>query len=128
MSDDQHLEFLKRRKLLEMRKRILLKKTIELEKEEAEKPEDPREVLRKAFVGRGWEVWQAAEYQYPMVTSKIMPTLLSLIKTGKSREKISGEQLYGLFSRIGLRIKLNTKIQILEKGELKTIADKLRNG
>ena len=128
MSDDQHLELLKRRKLLEMQRRLLLKKALELEKAEARPPEDPRKVLRKAFVGRGLEVWKAAERQYPMVTQKIMPVLLSLINAGKLGEGINGEQLYWLFSRIGLRIRLNTKIRISEKGELKTIADKLREG
>jgi len=61
-----------------------------------------------------------------MVTRRITPALLSLIKAGKLRERITGEQLYWLFSRLGLRIRLNTKIRISEKGELKTIADKLR--
>ena len=128
MSDDQPLELLKRRKLLEMRRRLLLKKASELEKGEAGKPEDPREVLRKAFVGRGWEVWEAAEQQYPMATRKIVPVLLSLVRAGKLREKVTGEQLYWLFSRLGLRIRLNTRIRIFERGELKTIADKLREG
>jgi DNA-binding TFAR19-related protein (PDSD5 family) len=125
MSDDQHLELLKRRRLQEMRRRLLLNKTVELEEKSGE-AEDPRQVLRKAFVGRGLEVWEAAEQQYPMVTRRIMPALLSLIKAGKLRERITGEQLYWLFSRLGLRIRLNTKIRISEKGELKTIADKLR--
>jgi DNA-binding TFAR19-related protein (PDSD5 family) len=125
MSDDQHLELLKRRRLQEMRRRLLLNKTVELEEKSGE-AEDPRQVLRKAFVGRGLEVWEAAEQQYPMVTRRITPALLSLIKAGKLRERITGEQLYWLFSRLGLRIRLNTKIRISEKGELKTIADKLR--
>jgi len=126
MSDDNNLELLKRRKLLEMQKRLLLKKTFELMKKEAEKPEDPQKILLKAFVGRGLEVWKAAEQQYPTITWKIMPELVSLINTGKLKNKITGEQLYWLFRNLGLRIRLNTKIRILEKGKFKTIADKLR--
>jgi DNA-binding TFAR19-related protein (PDSD5 family) len=126
MSEDNNLELLKRRKRLEMQKRLLLKKTFELKKEEPEKPEDPQKMLATAFVGRGWEVWKAAEQQYPLVIQKIMPELVSLIKNGKLKDKITGEQLYWLFNSLGLRIRLNTKIRILEKGKLKTIADKLR--
>jgi len=126
MSDNQHLELLKRRKLLEMQRRLLLKKALELKKEEARTPQNPQAILKKAFVGRGWEVWKAAEQQYPKVTQKIMPVLLSIINAGKIRERITGEQLYWLFSRLGLRIRLNTKIRISEKGKLKTIADKLK--
>jgi len=47
MSDDQHLELLKRRRLQEMRRRLLLNKTVELEEKSGE-AEDPRQVLRKA--------------------------------------------------------------------------------
>ena len=109
-----------------MHKRLLLRKTVELKKEEPEKPEDLQKMLATAFVGRGWEVWKAAEHQYPQITQKIMSELISLIKNGKLKDKITGEQLYWLFQSIGLRIRLNTKIRILEKGKLKTIADKLR--
>lgn len=126
MSDDTNLELLKRRKLLEMQKRMLLKKNFELMKKEAEKPEDPQQILSSAFVGRGLEVWTAAEHQFPLITQKIMPELVSLITTGKLKTKITGEQLYWLFSSLGLRIRLNTKIRISEKGKLKTIADKMR--
>jgi DNA-binding TFAR19-related protein (PDSD5 family) len=126
MSDNNNLELLKRRKLLEMQKRLLLKKNFELMKKEAEKPEDPQKILSRAFVGRSWEVWKAAEQQFPLITRKIMPELVSLINTGKLKNKITGDQLYWLFSSLGLRIRLNTKIRISEKGKLKTIADKLK--
>lgn len=124
MSDD--LELIKRKKLLEMRRRLLLNNDNKLKKKEERKPEDPKEILKKIFIGRGWEVWKAAEQQYPTVTREIMSILLSQINAGKLREKINGEQLYWLFSRLGLRIRLNTRIRILERGKLKTIADKLR--
>ena len=126
MSEDNNLELLKRRKRLAMQKRLLLQKTKELTDEAPPKPEDPQQILSNAFVGRGLEVWKAAEHQYPLITQKIMPELVSLIKTGKLKDKIKGEQLYWLFRSLGLRIRLNTKIRILEKGKLKTIADKLR--
>jgi DNA-binding TFAR19-related protein (PDSD5 family) len=126
MSEDTNFEILKRRKLLEMQKRLLLKKTFELMKEKVKKPEDPKKILLKAFAGRGLEVWNAAEQQYPIITRKLMFELVSIINAGKLKNKITGEQLYSLFRSIGLRIRLNTKIRIFEKGKFKTIADKLR--
>lgn len=128
MSKDDRLELLKRRKLLEMHRRQLLKKTKSDDEDEPVKARisDLRILLREALVGRGWEVWQAAEQQYPEVARRIEPVLLSMVKSGKLKEKITGEQLYWLFNRIGIRIRLNTKIRIFEKGKLKTIAEKLR--
>ena len=38
----------------------------------------------------------------------------------------TGEQLFGLLRQIGLDVRLDTKIQVLEHGELKSLADKFR--
>jgi DNA-binding TFAR19-related protein (PDSD5 family) len=56
-----------------------------------------------------------------------IPKLLcDLLKTGKLKGPLTGEQIFSLFRRIGLPVRLKTKIRILESGELKTIADKLK--
>ena len=52
--------------------------------------------------------------------------LVKLIIEGKIRNKISGEELYGLFRRLGIRVRLKTRIKILEHGELKSLEDKIR--
>lgn len=130
MSEDQELESLKRRKLLEMQRRLLMEKALEAEKKaEAEqqgKLRDPEEVLKNFFVGRGWEVWNAAKQQYPEVIREVGVALVSLIESNKLREKITGEQLYWLFRQLRLPVRLETKIRIFESGELKTIAEKLK--
>ena len=135
MSDDSEIELLKRRRLLEMRRRLLLERAEAMKEEEEqerkEKGEEkvklgPKEVLKKRFVGRAWEVWSAAEAQYPAVTEKIAGAMASLIEAGRLAGPITGEQLYSFFRRLGLRVRLKTKIRIYESGELKTIADKMR--
>lgn len=127
LSEDEELELWRRRKLLEMRRRLLLKQTKEEKKEERERTiEDPKETLKRVFVGRAWEIWRAAERQYPRVTEELAAILARLVKSGGLRGSVSGEQLYWLFERLGLRVRLETKIRILESGELKTIAEKLR--
>ena len=87
---------------------------------------DARKVLEKVFVGRAWEVYGAARQQYPRISERIFDELAQLVQSGQLRGKISGEQLYGLLREIGLDVRLDTKIQVLEHGELKSISDKFR--
>lgn len=134
MSDDPQIELLKRRKLQLLKRRLLIEK-MEAEKQEEETdapsppapPPQPTEILRRVFVGRAWEVWNAAMAQYPQVTKEFEGALVKLIKSGRLRNQISGEQLFWFFRRLGVRVRLNTKIRIYESGELKSIADKLRD-
>jgi len=119
---DRELEALRQKKLMEL-KRLLQKR--EKEKSEEEKV-DPREILDKFFIGRAWEVLNAAKAQYPQVAIYVENMLVKLILEGRIRNKISGEELYGLFRRLGIRVRLKTRIKILEHGQLKSLEDKLR--
>jgi DNA-binding TFAR19-related protein (PDSD5 family) len=84
-------------------------------------------VLEKVFVGRAWEVYHAARTQFPSVADQIFLELAMLVQSGQLTGQITGEQLYGLLRQIGLDVRLDTKIQVLEHGELKSLADKFRN-
>jgi DNA-binding TFAR19-related protein (PDSD5 family) len=87
---------------------------------------DPSSVLQKVFVGRAWEVYYAAKRQYPGIAEQILRELAVLVQNGQLKGQITGEQLYGLLRQIGMDVRLETKIQVLEHGELKSIADKFR--
>jgi len=127
LPDDKELELYKRKRLLEMQMRLLAKKAEEEKKqEEVERAPDPKEVLNRIFVGRAWEVFEAARRQYPQVTQTLQDELVQLILSGKLKEQITGEQLLWLLRKIGLNIRMETKIRILESGELKTVAEKLK--
>ena len=133
MPDDSSIELLKRRRLLDIRRKLLLERAESMKKEEQEKGKEqgqeklgPKEVLKKRFVGRAWEVWYTAEAQYPEVMVRLADAMVSLIEAGKLSGPITGEQLYSFFRRLGLRVRLKTKIRIYEGGELKSIADKLK--
>ena len=133
MPDDSSIELLKRRRLLDIRRKLLIKRVETMKEEEQEKEKKPgqkklgpKEVLKKRFVGRAWEVWYTAEAQYPEVMVRLADAMVSLIKAGKLSGPITGEQLYSFFRRLGLRVRLKTKIRIYEGGELKSIADKLK--
>ncbi len=126
LSDESGLELWKQKKLLEMR-RLMLQK--EAAKDKPEKPPeemDPNKILEKLFVGRAWEVYHAAERQYPTITEKVKEAFVQLYQQGKFKGQITGEQLLWFFRDLGLNVRLETKIRILESGELKTLAQKLK--
>jgi len=122
MSEDSELQKLKRQRLAEMQRRMTAKQQIGTPPEKLE----PRQILERVFVGRAWEVYHAARAQYPGIADQIFQELAALIQSGKLRTKITGEQLFGLLRQIGLDVRLDTKIQVLEHGELRSIADKFR--
>ncbi len=117
------LEFIKRRKLLELQKRLLTKK-IEAPPEKI----DYHSIVRSRLVGRGEEVLTAAERQFPIETPKIVQALAEAIKSKKLEEPIEGWALYDLFLALGMRIRLETKIVYEKKGEEKSISEVLREG
>jgi len=120
---DAELEKLKRQRLAEMQKRISVRKQ---NTQASANKTDPSSVLQKVFVGRAWEVYYAAKRQYPRIAEQILQELAQLVQSGQLQGQITGEQLYGLLRQIGLDVRLETKIQVLEHGELKSIADKFR--
>ncbi len=122
MGDDTELERLKRERLAKMQKTISAKQ----QPEAATSKTDTLSILQKAFVGRAWEVYHAAKRQYPRIAEQIFQELARLIQSGQVEGPITGEELYGLLRQIGLDVRLETKIQVLEHGELKSIADKFR--
>ncbi len=125
MTGDSELERIKRQRLAEMQKSLAAKQE---QAQAASNKLDPAQVLRKIFVGRAWEVYSAAMQQYPRISEQIFRELALLVQAGQLLGQITGEQLYGLLRQIGLDIRLDTKIQVLEHGELKSIADKFKGG
>jgi len=125
VSGDRELEYLRHKKLLELQK-ASLKKKLETEEKPREEKKDTKTSLSKVFVGRAWEVWNIASYQYPAVMDNLGGLMVKMIDAGTLRGPITGEQLYWLLRRLGLRVKLKTSIRILESGEMKTIAQKLK--
>lgn len=82
--------------------------------------------MKKVLVGRAWEVLDAAERQYPAPTRLLEKELAKMIEAGRLKGPIGAEQLMWLFRSLGLDVRIETKIQVLESGELKTLASKLR--
>jgi DNA-binding TFAR19-related protein (PDSD5 family) len=120
---DRELEVIRRKRLQELKRQFGKKTETETRDEKAE---TPRAILNRFFVDRAWEVLNAAKAQYPQAAEYVEKTLVKLISEGKLRTQISGEELYGLFLRLGYRVRLQTKISILEHGKVKSLEDKIK--
>ena len=120
---DRELEFIRRKKLQELKRQFGKKTETETKDEKAE---TPQAILNRFFVDRAWEVLNAAKAQYPQAAEYVEKTLVKLISERKLRTQISGEELYGLFLRLGYRVRLQTKISVLEHGKVKSLEDKIK--
>lgn len=120
MPKDEELELLRRRRMVEMMKRL------RAEREEKGKREDPKRILRRILTDRAWEVLKAAESQYPEVTRRIEEQLAHLVSKGELEAPILGGQLLWLFRYLGMHVRLETRIRFLEHGKLKRMGDKLK--
>ena len=121
---DKELERIKRRRMLELQRRMLQTE----KEEEPEKPAEPtpREILDGMFSGRAWEIYETAKIQYPTVMPQVEQALVEGIKSGKIQDRIDGESLFAFLRQLGLNVRLNTKIRYKEHGELKTIGQRIK--
>ena len=117
MSDDD-LALIRQKKLREYQKRITAK-----ESQPATANAD--EVLNKIFKDRAREVFNAATCQYPDAMRKIKDILVKLASSGKLAE-VTGEELYVFLEKLGLDVRLNTKITFASHGEFKSLEEKMK--
>ncbi len=128
MPEDNELDLLKRRRMQELRRKSLEQQNKSRE-EETKKPieiKDSETILRENFIDRADEVWEAAKNQYPQVSEQVGKAIIQATQSGKLKERITGEQLLWLFERIGIHVRLQTHIRIVESGKTKSIAQKLK--
>ena len=123
---DEELERLKRRKMRELRRRMMQESAEAVEAEPPEEP-GPREILGSRFKGRAWEVYRAAEAQFPAVMPQVERVLVDAIRQGKIRDSIDGESLFLFLRQVGLPVRLQTHIRYKEHGELKTIGQHMKD-
>ena len=88
---DEELERIKRKKFLELQKRLM---TEEKEQQVELREPTPEEILSNNFVGRAWEVYSVAKIQYPRAMNQVEQALVEGIKSGKIVNKIDGESLF----------------------------------
>lgn len=123
---DDELEKLKRRRMIELQRRLHRSES----KPEAE-PEKPKEstleeTLGRFLVGRAWEVLGAARAQYPKVMPQVEEALIEAFKAGKIKESIDGGMLLQFLRQVGLPVRVQTSIRYKDHGELKTIGQRIK--
>lgn len=91
-----------------------------------EPKETPLDIVRRHLDAKGEEILQAALEQYPEETKAIVEKLTEIIKAGKITETIDAGDLYTLFRNIGLRVKIDTKILYVKRGEAKDLRELLK--
>jgi len=117
MSDDELL-VIRQRKLRELQRRQTPKES---------KPEIPNadKALERVFRGRALEVFRAATYQFPDAMKRVKEVLLRLALSGEITE-VSGEELYFFLRKLGLNVKIDTKINFASHGQLKSLEEKMK--
>ncbi len=130
--EDKELELLKAKRLLEMQKNISKQQKVEELKSTKQKPEpnipSPREIVIKQLGYRGLEVLENAESQFPEETKLVVAKLAELIQSGEVTETIDGGQLLTLFRSVGIRVRVQTTINVEQDGKLVSWSDKLKEG
>ena len=74
------------------------------------------------------KVLETARRYYPAEVSQIEDTFAGMVNSGRLKGPISGEELYSFLRRLGLVFSMDVKIRVKERGELKTLEQKFREG
>ena len=120
MDEDADLRLLEQRKLEAMRRR--LKAASPVPKEE----KTDRQLVEGMLYDRGDEVLRAAYSYYPAETERVVKELAGLIRGGRLREKVAGGELLSIFRQLGLRVRVDTSIRVMDRGKLVDLSEKLK--
>jgi len=87
---------------------------------------DDDTIFRQHLYDRGEEVVEAAFAQFPNETIQVEKALVQMIRSNKFTGMISGGELLFLLRSLGLDVKVDTHITIVEHGKAKSLQDKLK--
>ncbi|HID04380.1 MAG TPA: hypothetical protein EYH45_05395 [Candidatus Caldiarchaeum subterraneum] len=122
MPDDLELRRIQLRRMMQLASRVYSpEEGVKKDKEGA----DVFTRLRPYLVERGDEVMEAARLQYPKEAEGLAKRLLELVESGHV-DKIDGATLYNLFRSLGLRVKIETKLTYVKRGESKDLGELIR--
>ena len=126
--EDKELEILKAKRLAEMEKNLAQQNNQE-EKETVLSNSDqnkllPREQIIQKLGYRGLEVLSNAESQFPNETKLVEEKLAELIQSGEIDEVLDGGKLFTLFRSVGIRVRMENKINVEKDGKFVSISEK----
>lgn len=114
-------EFLKRRMMLELQRRMFAKAA----KQQAQAP-DYRSLFLRNLTESGKEMYRRAEGQYPTIAPKVAEAVGRLYAQGRLHGALDAEAVYGIFMELGYPIRIETRIVYKKRGEVKTIGELLK--
>jgi DNA-binding TFAR19-related protein (PDSD5 family) len=82
---------------------------------------DPVEELKKNVEGRGEEVIDAALTENPELVRRVSAALVKAIREGRVETPIDSGDLLALFRRLGLNVKVETRLMVQKRGETKDL-------
>ena len=126
--EDKELEILKAKRLAEMEKNLAQQNNQE-EKETVLSNSDqnkllPREQIIQKLGYRGLEVLSNAESQFQNETKLDEEKLAELIQSGEIDEVLDGGKLLTLFRSVGIRVRMENKINVEKDGKFVSISEK----
>ena len=84
----------------------------------------PREQIIQKLGYRGLEVLSNAESQFPNETKLVEEKLAELIQSGEIDEVLDGGKLLTLFRSVGIRVRMENKINVEKDGKFVSISEK----
>jgi len=120
--EDLELKRLQLRKMIKLASQLAGGQAGQAEAKQSREP-TPLEVVKANLGPKGDVVFEAALEQYPRETMRIVERLAELIKAGAVAGPIDGGELYSLFRQLGLRVKLDTKIVYVKRGEARDLRE-----
>ena len=94
-------------------------------KDASKSPATPRDMVVSLLGFRGLEVLECAESQYPREMPFVIGRLAEIIRTERITERIDGGQLMAVFRMLGLPVRIQTSIKIVEDGKTVSLSDKI---
>ena len=128
--DDKELEILKAKRLAEMQKNLAKQENGQREKNESNTDKNSltaRDQIIKKLGYRGLEVLTNAESQFPNETKIVEEKLAELIISGEIDEILDGGKLLTLFRSVGIRVRMDNKINVEKDGKFVSISEKFVN-
>ncbi len=119
---DDEVEIIKRRKLLELQRRLLEKSR---KKAEPAKP-DFYSLFMSSLSDDGKEMFRRALEQYGDAAARVGESIGRLIYAGRVRGPLGAEEVFWIFRELGMPIRIETKIVYKKRGEAKSISEMLR--
>jgi DNA-binding TFAR19-related protein (PDSD5 family) len=121
---DEDLELLRSKRLVKM-----LADKIKAEADSLKsnsKLQDPIKIVSPFLTDRAKTVLNQALIQYPLETRNVLSLLAKYAIDNKLSTSITGEELLSLFHRLGIYVRMPTRIFIKDKNKRKSLEEKIR--